>query len=291
MRLDQALDQALDLYVEQLRADGRSEHTVRQYRRHVRLLAAWFGGAKHVEDVTHEDLARFLNSDRARHRPDGKGKKATSTNALRSSLRTFFAYAHAAGLTQQNAARLVRRARCAPPPPRGLSRDEQERLLDVLGAAQGEEAERDRVLFEVMLSTGIRIGSCLALDVGDVDLNRGELYLRTTKGDRPFVIYFNQRIAALLVGLIGDRAEGALFESRHRRRLSARQVARRLDLWLERAGCRQASPHALRHSFGQGLYDSTRDPFLVRAALGHRSIASTLVYARVIGADLRRALA
>ena len=260
---------------------------MRQYRRHVRLLAAWFGGAKHVEDVTHEDLARFLNSDRARHRPDGKPKKATATNSLRSSLRTFFAYAHAAGLTQQNAARLVRRARCAPPPPRGLSRDEQERLLDVLGAAQGDEAERDRVLFEVMLATGIRIGSCLALDIGDVDLARCELYLRTTKGDRPFVVYLNDRVGALLRGYVGDRATGPLFESRHRRRVSARQVARRLDLWLERARCRQAGPHALRHSFGQGLYDRTRDPFLVQAAMGHRSIASTMVYTQVDERRLR----
>jgi hypothetical protein len=34
------LDQALDLYVTQLRVDGLSVHTARQYRRHVRLLAA-----------------------------------------------------------------------------------------------------------------------------------------------------------------------------------------------------------------------------------------------------------
>jgi site-specific recombinase XerD len=284
------LDQALDLYVEQLRADGRSEHTVRQYRRHVRLLAAWFGGVKHVEDVTHEDLARFLNSDGARHRPDGKLKKATATNALRSSLRTFFAYAHAAGLTQQNAARLVRRARCAPPPPRGLSKDEQERLLDVLGAAKGDEAERDRVLFDLMLATGIRLGSALGLDVGDVNLGRGELLVRKAKGDRPFVIYFNERVGALLGGHIGDRASGPLFESRHRRRISSRQVQRRLAYWLVRAGCRRAAPHALRHTFGQGLYDRTRDPLVVQAALGHRSIASTMVYAKVDERRLRAAM-
>jgi len=281
------LDHALNLYVEQLRADGRSEHTVRQYRRHVRLLDRWLGGAVRVEDITHEDLARFLNTPEARNRPDGKPKKATATNALRSSLRTFFAYAHAAGLTKANPGRLIRRARCAPPPPRGLSRDEQERLLATLDAAEGDEAERDRVLFHVMLATGIRVGSALALDVEDVDLERGELYLRTTKGDRPMPVFFNRRIGDLLAGQIRDRTSGPLFESRHGLRLSARQVQRRLGYWLEVAGCRRASPHGLRHTFATRLYRQTGDVLLVKEALGHRSIASTMVYAQVSPERLR----
>ena len=284
------LDHALDLYVQQLCADGRSDHTVRQYQRHIRLLAAWLGTGQHVEAITHEDLAQFLTTPVARMRPDGRPKKATATNALRSSLRTFFAYAHAAGLAPTNAARLIRRARCAPAPPRGLSVDEQRRLLDALRDAQGEAAERDRVLFELLLACGTRVGATLALDVEDVDLERGELYLRTTKGDRPMTVFFNRRIGGLLAGLIGERTTGPLFESRHRRRLSARQVQRRLERWLSRAGCRRASPHGLRHTFGQVLYDRTGDPFLVQAALGHRSIASTLVYAHVDERKLRAAV-
>jgi site-specific recombinase XerD len=275
------LDQALDLYVEQLGADGRSEHTVRQYKRHIRLLDSWFGRAIRVEDITHKDVARFLNAPEARHRPDGKPKKATSMNGLRSSLRTFFAYANAAGLTRQNPARLIRRARCAPPPPRGLSREEQDRLLAVLDEAKGDEAERDRVLFRLMLATGIRVGSALALDVEDVDVEEGELYLRSTKGDQPTMVYFNGCIADVMRAYIRDRDSGPLFESRHRLRVSARQVQRRLSHWLERARCHRASPHALRHTFGQALYERSRDPFLVQAALGHRSITSTLVYVRV----------
>jgi integrase len=206
-------------------------------------------------------------------------------------LRTFFGYAHAAGLTTTNPARLIRRARCSPGPPRGLSRDEQDRLLAALAQATGEEAERDRVLFETMLATGVRVGSALALDVGDVNAEAGELYLRSTKGDRPMTVYFNARIGTLLRGLIGDRTEGALFESRHRHRISARQVARRLGFWCREAGIKGPTcPHGLRHTFGQGLYDRTRDPFLVQAALGHRSIASTMAYARTGRVELIAAL-
>jgi site-specific recombinase XerD len=286
------IDQALDLYVQQLRADGRSQHTVRQYQRHIRLLDAWFGGHKHVEDVTHEDLARFLNSDQARQRLDARPKRPTSTNALRSSIRTFFSYAHAAGLAPTNAGRLIRRARCAPPPPRGLSLDEQRRLLETLAKATGEAAERDRVLFELMLASGIRVGSALALNVGDVHLERGELLLRTTKGDRPMTVYFNARVGALLAGLIGDRLAGPLFESRHRRRISARQVAARLAHWCREAKIKGPTcPHGLRHAFATDLYRRTGDVLLVKEALGHRSVASTVVYVQVDQGRLRAALA
>ena len=107
------LDEALELFLVQLQADGRSSHTVGQYRRHVRLLASWLPPSVRVEEIGHESLARFLASPQARTRSDGSQKKPGSANALRSSLKGFFAYAHEAGYIAQNPARLIRRARGA----------------------------------------------------------------------------------------------------------------------------------------------------------------------------------
>ena len=281
------LDHALDLYVQQLRADGRSEHTVRQYQRHVRLLHRWLGGQVRVEDLTHEHLAQFLNADVARNRPDGRTKKATATNALRSSLRTFFAYAHAAGLTATNPARLVRRARCGSAPPRGLSREEQDRLLATLAQAQGESAARDHALFSTMLATGVRVGSMLGVNIEDIDLTRGEILLRVAKGDTPLVVFINARITEILRRYIAGRVAGPLWESRHGVRLSSRQLTRRLWFWLARADCRRFSPHSLRHSLAARIYAHTHDLLAVQAALQHRSIASSAVYARIDGQRLR----
>ena len=59
-------------------------HTVRQYERHVRLLAAWcahVGRSGAIEGITHEDVARFLASPHARTRRDTRAKKATTVNA------------------------------------------------------------------------------------------------------------------------------------------------------------------------------------------------------------------
>ncbi|MCB9833798.1 MAG: tyrosine-type recombinase/integrase [Planctomycetes bacterium] len=284
---------ALDLFLVQLEADGRSRHTIGQYRRHVQALAAWATteGLDDIAAIGHAVLARFLTSTAARCRPDGKTKKATTANALRTSLRCFFTYLHEAGLIAVNPARLIRRARCSPPPPRGLSVDEVNRLVAALEGAEGPVERRDRALFLLMLRTGIRIGSALALDIEDLDLPAGEARLRSMKGDREDIAYLPVEVAAALAEVTEGRVSGPVFLGAGDRRLSARHAQRLLGRWLAQAGVdRPASPHSLRHSFATGLLRRTGDVVLVQAALHHRSIASTMIYARTDASRVRAAL-
>ena len=91
----QSLDTALSRFLAQLEANGRSGHTIAQYRRHVRVLIRWLSAGDLYVDVqliTHEILATFLAAPEATKRPDGQRKKATSANALRTSIRCFFGY-------------------------------------------------------------------------------------------------------------------------------------------------------------------------------------------------------
>jgi integrase/recombinase XerC len=288
------ITEALDLFQLQLRANGRSAHTQMQYARHVRMLDDWLkdsNRSRNVRDLDHVVVSEFLCSPAVVERRGGGRRKATSANGLRTSLRCFCGWAHTAGYAQRNAAALVKRARCSPPPPRGLSEADQKRLMDELAKATDPEGRRDHVLFTVMLSTGIRVGSAVALDVADVDLERSELLLRTAKGDRPAVVIVPKAAAAMLRDWIGSRTQGPLFPGRRGERITTRHVARRLTYWLRRAGVeRRSSPHSLRHSLAMNLLEKTGDLLLVQAALGHASIASTCVYARVDQARLRAVL-
>jgi site-specific recombinase XerC len=277
------IQDALVHFLLQLEADGRSPHTIGQYRRHVGLLRRWARDVGHtgeIETITHETLARFLASPCARTRPDGETKRAGSTNCLRSSIKGYFSYCCRAGYLAQDPSSLVRRAICGTPPPRALSKDEQRRLLKMLAADRTVEGKRDQVMFRLMLMTGIRLGSALGLDLCDVDLDVGELVLRTAKQNRPDLLRLDARAKKLLAGYLRRRAAGPLFSDRHGRRLSPRHVQRRFSQWLAKAGVmRAASPHSLRHSFAVGLYQKTRDVLAVKEALRHRSIGSTLIYA------------
>ena len=62
-------------------------------------------------------------------------------------------------------------------------------------------------------------------------------------------------------------------------------------MWVTQAGVnRRATVHSLRHRFAIRLYQRTGDIYLVQQALGHRSIASTTVYARVDRSRLAAAM-
>ena len=276
---------ALDAYLLQLQADGRSPHTIAQYRRHLAAFAEWLGPERALETITPADLARFLTAPATL-----KGRSTATMNALRTSLRTFFAYAHASGLAGSNSGRMLRRAICAAPPPRGLSDGDVERLMNVLLVAQGPAARRDHLLVHVLLRAGLRLGSALALDRGDVDLERGELRVRTAKRQQPEVVIVPKELAEHLRGYLAERGDGPLFTRADGTRLGQRQAQRRIEQWLRNAGIAEGSAHSLRHCFGQRVYAATHDVLLVKAAMRHRSIASTLAYVRAGEGELRKVL-
>jgi len=170
------LTNALPLFLVQLRADGRSPHTVGQYERHVRQLALWAADHDLTDDVREfqpDHVAAFLASSAAQRRPDGKAKRAGSMNALRSSLRGFFEHLERSDVIDRSPARVLRMARVGPAPPKGLRPDEVERLLATLVADPAPAARRDHALIAFLLGTGARLSSALALEVGDVDLVGG----------------------------------------------------------------------------------------------------------------------
>jgi site-specific recombinase XerD len=274
--------ETLEAFSRQLVADGRSRHTQRQYARHVQLFARWAAQAglgETVETIHHDDVARFLADTAALVRPDGRRKRPQSVNALRSSLKGFFGFARDAGLSTTNPTALLRRARCSGGPPRALSPDDSTRLLSTMEGAATEADRRDSMLVRLLLATGLRLGSALGLDVEDLDLANGDLTVRNCKGASDERVALGTEIGTLIGEFVEGRVHGPIFIGRDGERMTVRQAQRRLAGWFAAAGIR-ASAHALRHTFATRLYEATGDLLLVNAALHHKSLASTNVYAR-----------
>ncbi|MCH7988550.1 MAG: tyrosine-type recombinase/integrase, partial [Planctomycetes bacterium] len=123
--------------------------------------------------------------------------------------------------------------------PRALRPAEEERLLEALRAADGAEADRDRVLIELMLATGVRLSSALALAVEDVDLERGTLLLREVKGGRQERVILGAQARQLLRDFLADRTSGPVFRAKAGTRITARHAQRRFRHWREQAGIQE----------------------------------------------------
>jgi integrase/recombinase XerD len=217
------LQVALARFKTQLRADGRSPHTIAQYVRHVRRFGTWLDTEHLPDDVAAlvpEHVARFLASAEALRRPDGRSKRTGSLNALRSSLRGFFAFLEASGLVERSPARVLRMARVGASAPKGLRPEEVAALMAVLAADTTVAGRRDRALFSFLLGTGARLGSALALEVGDVDVAQGTATLRELKGGGSMTVYLRAELVELLTAAVGDRRRGPAFAGRDGGRLT-----------------------------------------------------------------------
>lgn len=288
------IESALEKYVVQLEADGRSRHTTAQARRHVRLFAEWVSiekGVVELDQTSHEIVAQFFVSDAVRLCADGSPRLPTSANAVRGSIKGFFRFVHEAGYSTTNAGRLIRRAQCRAPRPKALTEHDAVTLVDALARASSKAEQRDCALFTTLLRTGIRIGAALQLDISDVDFEQRQLTLRAQKGGGTDVVFFGDEVERVLRDAIGSRHEGAVFISSRGARLGVRQARRRLDELARSAGLDSIAPHALRHTFATRLARRTGDLLLVARAMTHRSLSSTMRYARVDDQALRNAVA
>jgi integrase/recombinase XerC len=166
--------------------------------------------------------------------------------------------------------------------PAALSPDEAVRLVTIEG--DDPLAIRDRALFELAYSSGLRLSELSGLDVGSVDLATGEVRV-WGKGSKERIVPVGGpareaiRVWLKVRGGLPVRDADAMFLSRSGRRIAPRAIERRLAEWAIKRGLGQhVHPHMLRHSFASHVLQSSGDLRAVQEMLGHASIASTQVY-------------
>jgi len=166
--------------------------------------------------------------------------------------------------------------------PSALSPDEAARLVEI--PAGDALATRDRALFELAYSSGLRLAELAGLDVEGIDLVSAEVRV-VGKGSKERVVPVGRAARKAIEHWLGERAaiaapdERALFVGARGRRIQARAIERRLAMWAIAQGLsRHVHPHMLRHSFASHVLQSSGDLRAVQEMLGHASIASTQVY-------------
>ena len=169
--------------------------------------------------------------------------------------------------------------------PKALSVDATQRLLE---GEEGSAASltRDRAMFELLYSSGLRLGELVALDVDDgrLDLRHAEVTV-TGKGSKTRTVPVGAKAREAIKQWIDKRqgiaapGEKALFVGARGRRISPAVVGERLAAWARRRGlAERVHPHMLRHSFASHVLQSSQDLRAVQEMLGHASISTTQVY-------------
>ncbi len=266
-------------YLQHLAAERRlSPHTVEAYRHDLANLARLTAG-KPLAELGAADIRGAIVKLRSQN------LAATSLARQLSSWRGFYTFACRRLGYAGNPCLGLRPPKAAKALPEILSPEACARLLDGSAPATGDGtlAARDRAMFELLYSSGLRLAELAGLDLDDVDLRSGDAVV-TGKGRKTRVVPVGRQAldalgAWLPLRLALARDTAALFVSQRGARLTPRSVQLRLDRWARQAGLGQhVHPHMLRHAFATHVLQSSGDLRAVQEMLGHASISTTQVY-------------
>ena len=270
----------IDRYLQHLAAERRlSPHTVAAYQRDLANLARLTAG-KPLAELSVTDIRGAIVKLRSQR------LAAASVARQLSSWRGFYAFACRRLGYASNPCTGLRPPKAAKALPDVLSPDACSQLLDRGNAAATDGAllARDRAMFELFYSSGLRLSELTGLDLNEVNLQSGEAQV-TGKGSKTRIVPVGRQALDAIQAWLPQRQPlardntAALFISQRGTRLTPRSVQLRLNRWALQAGLGQhVHPHMLRHAFATHVLQSSGDLRAVQEMLGHASISTTQVY-------------
>jgi len=238
------------------------------------------GVQQKLRDVTTEQIKTFL---------DFLGSQSYSKSTIArklATLRSFYKFCLRRNYVKTHPLAAIRTPKQDKRLPRYLELEDISKLLATPddGTLLGS---RDRAMFEVLFSTGLRVSELVDLNFGDIDFTAQTIRVRGKGKKQRTTPIGNTAIVALQRYLDLRRTDprspsfdkDALFVNKHGQRLSTRSVRRKLDKYLAECGLDPSiSPHTLRHSFATHMLNNGADLRSVQELLGHQSLSTTQVY-------------
>lgn len=258
---------------------GASPHTCIASERDLALLTELAAGAD-LAGLTPVDIRAFVRQLSAR------GLSGRSIARVLSTWRSFYRLlCRDAGWTMNPVAG-VRPPKSPKKLPSALTADDACGFLDNL-PDDDTLAIRDKAIFELAYSSGLRVAELVSLRLRDLDFAQG-LASVTGKGNKTRIVPVGRiALAALqhwltLRGQLANTDVDTVFVGKTGKTLSTRAVEARLKTWQRRLGLPgNLYPHKLRHSCASHLLQSSGDLRAVQELLGHASIATTQIYTQL----------
>ncbi len=281
-------------FLDFLRVRNASRNTVRNYGKDLALFADHLArGADRearFDEITRLTIREFM--------AEGSQRGLTQATLARrlSALRAFFDYLVREEGLPSNPARSVSAPKIPKKLPTVMTAEETNRLVDEVEYKDGrdrfpEKVVRDRLIFELLYATGLRVSELVGLNVDDFDLAERWISVRG-KGRKERQVPYGAKAGEALERFLAVRAKlkpppkvRALLIHRWGgsiRRLTARSVGLILKKYARAFnGDPSLHPHSLRHAFATHLLAEGADLRAIQELLGHASLSTTQRYTQL----------
>jgi integrase/recombinase XerC len=291
------LDGLIGLFLDELRRQNASEHTVRNYASDLDQFLTYFviPGKKKptVSQIDALAIREWLG-----HLYEQQ-LTAVSMRRKLASVRSFFKFLLREGFVEKNVARMVRTPKAPKTLPAVMSAEQTNGLVDgVLGAADKFERPypaRDLAIFELLYGCGLRISELVGLNLDDFDFNERWIRVRG-KGKKERQVPYAGKASASLERYLALRrnfdelhpeSQQALFLNHRGGRLTDRGARGIVKFYARMiTGDSSIHPHSLRHAYATHLLSDGADLRAIQELLGHARLSTTQKYTQVSLADL-----
>lgn len=280
-------------FLADLAVQGKSKATIRAYGNDLRRFA--IACKEDLSQITLGHLKGYLRDIKG-----GIGKATLVRHQV--TLRSFFRWAAEIGVLHDNPASRLPRIEQPDVQPRAMKEGEVARVMAVI------HNKRDRLIFQLMADTGVRVSEVLAIRLEKIRLDAQEITVQGKKGrERTVYLIKTEALSFLrrylrLHGWLGKDGEtitgkGLLFrpnEAKQRWGKSDEPLHYTTVQQKWKGYCRlakvDATIHQLRHSYATRLVNENKPIEIVQKILGHRNLQTTQRYAVVSDETVRRAL-
>src|SRR4029450_13764806 len=245
-------------------------------------------------DVTRDHIRDYLTwlSEVGHQKPNGPSARARALAAIRS----FFKYAHRAGLLRDNPAADIALPKIRMGEIRALSSDECGRLLRVVETNRSPFRKiRDRAIIVTFLLTGARLREIVQLDKAYIDLHQSTVRLHRKGGDiniLPLADSAKTELKAYLKQRRKRSRARALIIHCRNRRISRGAVWYLVKKYFKKSRLRThgMGPHTLRHTFATLLLSQGENLRVIQSLMNHNSLATTARYLHSRSQELVKAV-
>jgi len=278
-----------------LRRQDKSPFTVKNYLHDIRMFSRWhktcFGkdpDPRHMQELDLFAYRSYLQTEK---------RQSTSTvNRRVASLKSFADFLQAAEITPDNIAKKVSYLESPPQTaPDVLSHAQVLQLFKSIDRTK-KLGIRDYAIIQLFVQCGLRLKELSEIQLGDIKISEraGILRIPRGKGGKPREIPLNRTAREAITEYLAARPRIAgvrhLFFSQKRKPLAPRSIQDLVKKYLKKAGVGDFSCHSLRHLFATNLYNKHKDIVLLKEALGHKRLGTTLRYSHKTQKEIQQAM-
>ncbi len=277
----------IDRYCEHLYYNlGLSQQTVEVYISEVQRFSLFFV-QENLQSITSDHVYSYLA-----HRNSDNSLENKTVQRIISSLNNYFRFLCEENIIESNPIDFIQRPRTTDSFPLVLTEEDVETLLDSLKTDNILD-QRDRCLFELIYSCGLRVSEVIRLKLVDVFLEDRVVKVTGKREKERLIPLVDATKLCLENYMLHVRpkflriSSDMLFLGRRGYGLSRKGVWKRFHQLCEKAGVK-AHVHTLRHSYATHLVQNGADLRAVQALLGHSSIITTEIYTHTAKKNLQK---